>query len=136
MSEEARMRAEYNRKKDRKRELEKENDQLDEIITRLKAARDAVAESQAYYNKQKDATRITANAKYQWRGEQYKSGMNAFDTLMSLDNSAVKDIDRPLDTLEMEIAAAQNKKLDNLGLIGRLAGQINSLYHQIKTQFN
>lgn len=107
-------------------------------IRRLHKAKTTIVGLKAEFKalKKSDAETITSKG-YEWVGQNYKNFQSKGDSLISINESYdTGSLDASLDAVNTEITKLENLRLQEYGLLGKLAAWINSLTNTIDNYFN
>lgn len=137
---------EYESLKAQKREVQRKyNDALDRIeecdykIARLKRTKAILTEQKCAFAviKKDDESIIDQKKRSEWSGNRYSDFCAVGNDMVDVNEMFYsKSLDHALDAVNDEITRLQNLKLNEHGLLGRLASKINSLANRIENFFN
>ena len=109
----------------------------DELLRRLRAAKDSVAELKDDFKDNKKLDKKMKKEKRKWKGSTNDKFISKMETLIEgNDDYYKKSLDKVHDSLNNEITRIENLRMEEKGLLGKLGATLNSLGNKIENFFN
>lgn len=130
------IRSRIRRYKAQKSSLENEVRILNGKIERLKRAYRQIHEAKKGYDKEKKALQKIYEERFSWQGSNYDTFVNKSNTCKRANDSFLRDIDRVQDEVNRTLTSYENQVIEKTGMIGKIAGWINSAWTELENLFN
>ena len=124
------------RTKDQMYAAQDANDDLQEQIDRLKAAKKIIAAEKTEYVSLKMNVNNIANGFYQWKGDTYDSFSGDAQDLVTKSNEYYLKIDDAIDDINSKITELKNRMEENNDIIGWCRSRLRDIGTMLKNFFN